>query len=370
MQRRPSSFILAVGTELTSGQTLNRNAAWISRQLQGLGIETREHRTVSDDRGVILQALHDGAESTDLVFVTGGLGPTSDDFTREVIAEFVQAPLEYDPHSWDAIVERLSRRGVPVSESNKQQCFFPKGARILRNSEGTANGFHARTPRVEVFALPGPPREIEAIWKAEIEADLARRFPDPDPVDLRLWQTLGKSEAAIGEITEGALQGSGLQTGYRVHLPYVEVKVWVPRSRAESSRLSLEALDRALEPWTVAKDNEDVAELFLRALERLPGEVVVHDALTPGLIADRAFALLRQPSFRGLGSRLTWITGSSSASATIKIEPAPAAGARLLVQGREHALAAVFPSVDLRERNLRALSEKFFIEARRAIRAP
>ena len=366
----PSAFILAVGTELTTGQTLNRNAAWISRELERLGIKTREHRTIADDRAIILQALRDAAQCAQLVFVTGGLGPTSDDFTREVIADFVQAPLEYDPSSWAAIVERLSRRGVPISESNKQQCYFPQGTRVLRNSEGTANGFHARTPQVEVFALPGPPREIEAIWKAEIEGDLARRFPNPDPVDLRLWQTLGKSEAAIGEITEEALRGSGLQTGYRVHLPYVEVKVWVPRRRAELWERSLRALDHALEPWIVARDAEDVAELFLGALQTVSGALVIQDAMTPGLIAERVFPLLRKPAFRELGTRITWITGQQSVPATIKIEAQSGAAARLSIQGRVIEIAPVFPSLDLRERNLRALTEKFFIEARRAIQAP
>jgi nicotinamide-nucleotide amidase len=367
MSERPRAFVLAVGTELTTGQTLNRNAAWISQELERLGIKTSEHRTVADDRKAILRALSEGSRHSQLLFVTGGLGPTSDDFTREVIAEYIGAPLEYDPISWASIVERLSRRGVPIVESNKQQCYFPKGARVLHNSRGTANGFCVSTPQCQIFALPGPPREIEAIWKAELASDLARRFPDPDPIQLLLWQTLGQSESAIGEITEEALRGSGLQTGYRVHLPYVEVKVWVPQSRAERSGDFVSALDQALRPWTITKGDQDVAELFLCALQGLSGDLVIQDALTHGLIAERVLPLLRKPSFRALGVRITWVSGSAQTKVDIKIEPDADCGARLWVRDTERAIGAVFKSDDLKERNLRALTEKFFIESQRVI---
>jgi hypothetical protein len=98
--------------------------------------------------------------------------------------------------------------------------------------------------------------------------------------------------------------------------------------------------------------------------------LVIQDAMTPGLIAERVFPLLRKPAFRELGTRITWITGQQSVPATIKIEAQSGAAARLSIQGRVIEIAPVFPSLDLRERNLRALTEKFFIEARRAIQAP
>ncbi|MCM2324110.1 MAG: competence/damage-inducible protein A, partial [Oligoflexia bacterium] len=137
----PRASVLAVGTELTAGETLNRNAAWISEKLTRLGVEVVLHETVRDSRPEILAALEHCGRSSELLFVTGGLGPTTDDFTREVIAEWIGKPLQFHEPSWTGIQERLRQLAVPVAPSNRQQCFFPEGARVLPNSQGTANGF-------------------------------------------------------------------------------------------------------------------------------------------------------------------------------------------------------------------------------------
>ena len=116
--------ILAVGTELTTGQIVNRNAAWISNQLKNIGLLTAVHITVADDRKSITEALQFCAEHSELIFVTGGLGPTSDDFTRELITEWTNLPLEFDEESWKKVKERLSTRGFPVQNFQKKQCYF------------------------------------------------------------------------------------------------------------------------------------------------------------------------------------------------------------------------------------------------------
>src|SRR4051812_12548700 len=112
--------ILAVGTELTSGQITNRNAAWISEKLVDLGIHVVLHETVADDRPMIRGALDRCAQVSQLIFVTGGLGPTTDDFTREVIADWLGQKLEFHEDAWQKILTRLGVYGIPIAESNRQ----------------------------------------------------------------------------------------------------------------------------------------------------------------------------------------------------------------------------------------------------------
>jgi molybdenum cofactor synthesis domain-containing protein len=305
--------ILAIGTELTTGQITNRNAAWISSQLADLGVETVLHETVADDRAMIRWALERCRELSSLIFVTGGLGPTTDDFTREVIAEWLGKPLQFHEPSWTRIQARLTRFGIRVAESNRQQCYYPEGARVIANAEGTADAFMCGAPgagadenarRVSkrdgvTFVLPGPPREVEAVWRSEIEALVRARVPGLKPRKLLTWQCIGKSEAELGEITEAALAGSGLLIGYRAHRPYVEVKVWVPGDASVEDMRSYDAaiarLDRELAPWIATRQGADLAARLLAQLRRADA-VEIADSLSGGILAERLGALLREPA--------------------------------------------------------------------------
>lgn len=289
--------ILAVGTELTTGQITNRNAPWIAEKLDALGAPAVLHHVVPDDRVLIREALDTLATHTDLIFVTGGLGPTSDDFTREVLAEWAGKPLEFHEPSWQHIEARLTRAGIPIAPSNRQQCFYPQGARVLENSEGTANAFtftHDFKGRsVRLWALPGPPREIEAVWASGIATPLAEIVPESDRTDLKLWQLIGKSEAEVGELTEAALAGSNLAIGYRVHRPYCEVKVWIPQKRAAECAPAIERLEKALAPWIVARGKPDFAGDLLKELDR-GEEVVIIDHLSFGIVGERILGAFRE----------------------------------------------------------------------------
>ena len=131
--------ILSIGTELTTGQILNKNSTWLSQKLQPFGIKVAMHLTIPDDRPLILQSLNYLSSNSELIFITGGLGPTSDDFTRDLISEWSQKKMIFDQVSWLQIQERLSSRGFVVRDIQKQQCYFPDGAKILINSAGVSS---------------------------------------------------------------------------------------------------------------------------------------------------------------------------------------------------------------------------------------
>ncbi len=286
--------ILAIGTELTTGQVLNGNAAWLSQRLTDLGIEEHQHLTVADDRTHILAALRYLAMDADLLIVTGGLGPTRDDFTRDVIAEWMgNVPLYFDTPSWERLQERGRTYGLTMVESQKQQCWFPEGAEVIVNPAGTANAFACHVAGLPVWVLPGPPSEIAALWDTDLQYRVQPLLPAHKPTHLYTWNCLGIAESALGELVEAALDGSGWQTGYRAHLPYIEVKVWVPLEQdTDQDRAPwFDRIEKAMGQWVITRMDEDLAALFLAAVPEQ--EILIVDTATGGLLQERLAPYLR-----------------------------------------------------------------------------
>lgn len=221
--------ILAVGSELVIGQTLNKNAPWLSSRLKELGMLTSLHLAVPDERALIRDGLKYCGAHSEIILVTGGLGPTTDDFTRDLIAEWACLETEFDEGSWQKIKERMSFRNLPVQDFQKQQCFFPKGACILHNSEGTANGFRIHVHKKDLIALPGPPREINAIWTSSLETWFSEKTRHIDKYLTWSWDTHGLGESQVMQLTERALAGhpflnGEIDVGYRVHGPRINLE--------------------------------------------------------------------------------------------------------------------------------------------------
>ena len=294
----PRAVYLAIGTELTSGQITNRNAAWISKKLESCGIPVSWHLTVPDDRRLMLEAMMLAQRHGKLIIITGGLGPTTDDFTRDVISEWWGAPLQWHEPSWTKIVERLKRRGLEAPESNKQQAYYPKGARVLPNREGTADGFLLEGQDCAVIVLPGPPREIDAVWADHVAPWLKNRYGDFAPIEPLKWQVLGRSEAELGEWVEKIVQGTPLITGYRATPPYVEVKLWVPVGHVASEPAiarAIKDIEIKLAPWTITRNNEDLLDRFFISHD---GMLRFVDGATHGWLSERLWAWARSSEER------------------------------------------------------------------------
>ncbi len=298
--------ILAIGTELTTGQILNRNASNLSQKLRALGVNVTIHLTVPDERQVILDSLKylesQLENNFDLLFVTGGLGPTSDDFTRDVLAEWSGVEMKFDQRSWDAVVERLTTRGFKVRDMQKQQCFFPVNAEILPNAEGTANAYTFIGKNKIVYVLPGPPREIEAIWTSHIAQKLAQETKNLDRQITKSWDTIGLGESEVAFAVEDVLRHrptGDLEIGYRVHLPYVEVKLSFLSSDSEKWAPWIRKTEDVLQKITVARDFSDAV---VNCCEKIRGlDFTFYDFVTNGYLNSRLapqLALLKSWSFK------------------------------------------------------------------------
>lgn len=248
-QPGPSVALISVGTELTTGQILNKNSQWISQRLKEFGVETQWHLSVPDDREQMLRAFEFASTTCPWIFITGGLGPTSDDFTREVVAQWLQQPLQWHEPSWISTRDRLLSRGVPARDSHKSQCYYPEGATVLRNDAGTAHGFLCQKNQLKVFVLPGPPKEIESIWKNSIHAWLVENTKDLDPQLTWSWDCLNVPESEVADVVETALKECQFSKAYRVHRPFVEFKMSFPKSKTTEALQWKEVLDQKLARW-------------------------------------------------------------------------------------------------------------------------
>ncbi len=276
MNRAQRVATLAVGTEIIDGQISDRNSQWLSAQVVALGYEVIEHRAVADDHEKILRSLRELSLESDLLFVTGGLGPTSDDFTRECVARFLNEPLEWDESSWNSILDRLKARGASYTENQKQQCFYPRGAQILKNSGGTANGFTCVTSTgTRVVVLPGPPREIETIWNSGLSELLKPKIP-MQLRELTLLRTMGLGEGALASRVEEILDQVLLNwpgvvrpsVGYRAHAPYVEIKMWADPSQVGVVAEAAQLIRSEFKDVLVNEGEADVADDVISKITR------------------------------------------------------------------------------------------------------
>lgn len=190
--------IISIGHELTSGAIVNTNARWLADQLSQAGLIASTQVTVGDHLPDIEDAIRTAVTRCDLVVITGGLGPTADDLTREGLAAAMDQPLEFDEASWTQIEDYFAKLGRTPGESNRRQAMCPRTARPIANSCGTAPGIRAVVHEADVFVLPGVPREMRAMFEREVGPEVSR-LTGARAVVMRTLHCFGAGEASIGE---------------------------------------------------------------------------------------------------------------------------------------------------------------------------
>lgn len=235
-----TAAVLSIGTELTRGELVNANAAWLGEQLTGLGFDVVEHVTVADDVGDIVAAMRRLAARVRVVVATGGLGPTSDDRTQEAAAEAMGVRLVRNEPALQRIRSRWEAMGREMPASNEKQADFPEGAEILPNPVGTAPGFAVSLGDCRLFFLPGVPREMTHLFQESVVPAIAPMGErNSHQIHIR---SFGFTESQVGDLLSGIEEAhEGITLGYRAHFPEIEVKVL---ARAETAS---EAEERARE---------------------------------------------------------------------------------------------------------------------------
>lgn len=229
-----TAAVLCIGTELTRGELTNTNASWLAEQLTRIGLEVTAVDCVDDDRERIEACLRRLSAAHRVLVCTGGLGPTTDDITTECAARVAGLELVRDQPSLEHIERLLARFGRKMAASNAKQADFPAGARILPNPNGTAPGFHVRLLGANAYFMPGVPREMKAMFDADIAPHLGALVSEArHQIVLR---TFGLPESEVNDRLAGVEATFGVVIGYRASLPEIEVKVLAKAESAEEAR--------------------------------------------------------------------------------------------------------------------------------------
>ena len=198
--------LISVGTEILLGDILNTNVQYLSKALACLGIGVTHHSTVGDNRQRLLDTLETAFTRCDAVILTGGLGPTPDDLTKETCAEYFGKELYLDDKILEEIESYFRLKNIVMPESNKKQALVPEGSIVLKNNNGTAPGFIMEKDGKIIVILPGPPKEMVPMYRESVEPYL-RNFTNELILSKNI-RTFGIGESAMSEMVEDLLEGS------------------------------------------------------------------------------------------------------------------------------------------------------------------
>ena len=191
--------LVSVGTELLLGNIVNTNAAWLAERCAALGLFCYYQTVVGDNRERLCAAIRAGLERSDLLILTGGLGPTQDDLTKETAAEVFERPLRMDGHSLKRIEEFFRERGLEMTENNRKQALVPENAIVVDNDNGTAPGLILEKDGKRMILLPGPPNEMKPMFETHIAAFLTELTAEAEGAVIysRTVKICGEGESGV-----------------------------------------------------------------------------------------------------------------------------------------------------------------------------
>jgi len=277
--------VLNTGTELLFGSVINTHLSFLGQRLFPLGLRVQRQVTVPDG-DAIRDAILESAARSDLILVTGGLGPTSDDITREIVAELTRRPLRYDDSIFQKIKERFERRGLKLTNRISRQAYVPEGAAVLPNDFGTAPGLYlpARDGIPHLFLLPGPPRELQPMVDT-YALPIWKRLAGDHDIHARTYRTTGLGESYIEDrVGDRLLAIPGLELGYCASMGEVDVRIVGSRSAVDSGN---EIIQSELAPFIISTEEKELEEVVVQLLTAKHATLATTESCTGGLLANR-----------------------------------------------------------------------------------
>jgi nicotinamide-nucleotide amidase len=283
--------IIAVGSELLTPNRIDTNSLWLTDQLNGLGVEVRRKIVVGDDRELLSAVIRQSLQQVDIVILSGGLGPTEDDVTREAVAEALGRPLTFRQDLLEALTQRFERLQRKMADNNRRQTFIVEGAEPLPNGRGTAPGQWIEDQNKVVMLLPGPPNELKALFTAECLPRLQKKLP-AQVIRTRFYRVAGMGESDLDQLISPVykpytnpvttiLAGAG---DIQIHL----------RARAETEQ-EAEALLTAIGPpieellgdRIYSRNGANIETVIGEQLRGRNATLSVAESCTGGLLGDR-----------------------------------------------------------------------------------
>jgi len=282
--------LLNTGTELLLGDVHDAHLAFIAREIFPLGLRIEERRTVPDTEA-IRHTLTELFPRCEILFVTGGLGPTTDDITREMVAESLGLELHQDPQLLDSLRRRLRIRGIKWAAGIARQSNVPAGAQVLPNENGSAPGLYLKAninPRItspHVFVLPGPPRELQPMFRKYAMPILRSLVPPSALLERRVYRIAGVGESLVEEaIGKKILAIPGIELGYCARPGEVEVRII---GKAEAIEQADAIIRSTLGVSIFSTADETLEAVIIKLLTKRNQTLATAESCTGGLLANR-----------------------------------------------------------------------------------
>jgi nicotinamide-nucleotide amidase len=277
--------VINTGTELLFGSVLNRHLSYLGQQLFSFGFRIQRQSTVPDG-DAIRDAILEASARCDLILMTGGLGPTNDDITREIVAELTERPLYYDDTIFQKIRERFDKRGIRLTEHIIRQAYVPQGATVLPNDWGTAPGLYlpAQGRFSHLFLFPGPPRELYPMFK-NYASPILQNLAGTRDLHARVFLVAGLGESYVEDMVGKELEAiPGLEIGYCARMGEVDLRIVGSRSAVE---LGEQVVRVKLGSHIVTTEEKELEEVVVELLVQKKATLAVAESCTGGLLANR-----------------------------------------------------------------------------------
>jgi nicotinamide-nucleotide amidase len=326
------AIILSIGDELVLGQTVDTNSAWLSQQLAALGHRPTAHLTVPDDQPAIRQAIEECVGRCDTLIISGGLGPTEDDLTRQALADFLNQPLELNEAALHNVARffRLLKRDMP--ETNKIQAMLPRTTEMIENTAGTAPGIYHnyqsgdQKTLCQIFIMPGVPKEMKIMFGRSIAPKLSAANDACTPGACILSKTLhtfGLGESAIAEkLGDLMRRDRNPSVGTTVSNGYVSLRINAYFDSRETAQRELhqteQACRSALGDIIWGEDDQTLQEVVGKMLIRAGKTVATAESCTGGLLAKMLTDISGSSAYFGRG----WVTYANEAKLEeLRVDP-------------------------------------------------
>lgn len=284
--------VVAVGTELLLGQIANTNAATIGAALAEKGFDAHFQQVVGDNLARVASSIQTAIERSDAVIITGGIGPTQDDLTREALCVATGLEMLFSDEYAEHLRGWWERRGREMPKSNLKQAEHPAGAELLDNPRGTAPGLALDHQGTLIFCVPGVPEEMQHLLSHELLPRLSARAGADSVLESRLLRTWGRSESDIAEVLDDLYQGStNPSVAFLASAGEIKIRISAKGETKEQARVLIDPVEkevfRRLGDSIFGVDDETIEVVLFRLLEERGWKVATAESMTGGMVAAR-----------------------------------------------------------------------------------
>jgi nicotinamide-nucleotide amidase len=284
--------IVAIGSELLLGQIVDTNSAWMAQRLTALGVNLYFKSVVGDNPGRMKEVIQRALERADIVITSGGLGPTQDDLTREIVAEVTGRKLVFDETMLEWVEGNFKRRGRTMTPNNRRQAFMPEEAIRVNNPNGTAPCFIVEDPRGVIYSLPGVPVEMKWLFENEVEPYLRKKFNLAEVIHYRVLKIVGVGESAVDDKVGHLIANSVNPTVGVLALPgQVDVRIAAKAANREEAMKMIAPVEQEVRSLLggaiFGADDETMERVVGKLLRESNKTVAVYEDVSCGLLAER-----------------------------------------------------------------------------------